>query len=128
MFFDGECGLCDRTVRWLIASDPGALLRFCPLQSPHALELLPGIPRSSFTDPGTLILLEQGALSFKSDAVLRILTLLGGWKAGAAGSARFIPLFLRDRCYDWVARNRHRWFPAGQHCMNDPGIRGRFIG
>ena len=86
------------------------------------------MPPSSFADPGTLILLDQGLRYFRSEAVLRILNLLGGWKAGAAGGARFIPVSIRDLAYDWVARNRHRWFPSGNHCVHAPETRDRFIG
>ena len=36
LFFDGVCGLCDRTVTWLFEHDRRHVLRFAPLQGETA--------------------------------------------------------------------------------------------
>ena len=41
VFFDGECGLCDRTVQWLLNNDDNELLYFAPLQGEQAQRVLP---------------------------------------------------------------------------------------
>jgi len=40
-----------------------------------------------------------------------------------------IPKPLRDGVYNWIARNRYRWFGKKEACMvPTPEIRGRFLG
>ena len=41
VFYDGVCGLCDRTVRFLLRRDRRDRLRFAPLQGEVARKLLP---------------------------------------------------------------------------------------
>ena len=41
VYYDGVCGLCNRTVRWLIRHDRKRILRYAPLQSELARELPP---------------------------------------------------------------------------------------
>jgi predicted DCC family thiol-disulfide oxidoreductase YuxK len=47
--------------------------------------------------------------------VLRIVKALpGGWTL--LYPAILIPAFIRDRIYDWVARNRYAWFGKRTQC------------
>ena len=48
LFFDGDCGLCDRSVQWVFARlRPESPLQFAPLQGATADRLLPpGLPDS----------------------------------------------------------------------------------
>src|SRR4051812_39696374 len=50
LFFDGECGLCNRLVRLLLRIDHRARLRFAPLQGPVAQAYLRshGLPTVDF--------------------------------------------------------------------------------
>ena len=36
VLYDGACGLCDRTVQWILAHDPERRFHFAPLQGPTA--------------------------------------------------------------------------------------------
>jgi len=60
-------------------------------------------------------------------AALRIAEGLGGiWRL--ARILRFVPWPVRDAVYDWIARNRYRWFGKRAHCMAPtPALRSRFI-
>ncbi|MEK7246870.1 MAG: DCC1-like thiol-disulfide oxidoreductase family protein, partial [Chloroflexota bacterium] len=75
----------------------------------------------------TIVLIERGVAYTKSDAALRVARRLKGpvryWWA-----ARFVPSFLRDTAYDWIGRNRYRWFGRRDECMvPGPGVRERFL-
>lgn len=50
LFFDGECGLCNRVVRGLLRLDRAGQLRFAPLQGPtaQAYLLARGLPTKDF--------------------------------------------------------------------------------
>jgi predicted DCC family thiol-disulfide oxidoreductase YuxK len=76
----------------------------------------------------TNILLEQGRPWLKSESSIRILERLGlPWSLVAAG--RILPLTLRDRLYELIARNRLRWFGVRNVCfLLDPGQEHKFLG
>jgi len=133
LLYDGVCGLCQRTVRWLLRHDPEGRLLFAPQQWPLAAEVLarhaldPGQANSAvlvanFGGPGE-------SLALRSDAILGALTVLGGRWGVLARVGRLIPRSLRDRAYRWLARNRIRLFGAAELCaLPTPAERARFFG
>jgi predicted DCC family thiol-disulfide oxidoreductase YuxK len=125
IYFDGQCGLCDRFVQFVLRRDRAARYRFAPLQGSTARERVAASlgPESS----QTVILEEGGRFRVRSDAALAILTGLGGaWRL--AGLLRVIPRPLRDAVYDLVARNRNRWFGRLAECrVPEPAERDRFL-
>ena len=66
-------------------------------------------------NPQTFILIDGDRAYFRSDAALRIIARLPGWRWTAA--LRAIPPTMRDRVYDLVARNRYRWFGRLDTCV-----------
>jgi predicted DCC family thiol-disulfide oxidoreductase YuxK len=115
VFFDGLCPLCDGIVRGLLARDKKRSLLFAPLQGQTALEVLGGAEMKNLTSPDTVIAWDQEGFHFRSSAMLRILTRLGGpHKLWAA--LYVIPAFLRDAVYNWIASNRRRWFGKLDAC------------
>jgi predicted DCC family thiol-disulfide oxidoreductase YuxK len=130
VFFDGECGLCHRGVRFLAARDARARLLFAPLDGELARALLP--PSLRDTGPeGTLVLREpDGRTSVRAEAVLRALAATGGPWAAAGSIARAGSLVaLLDVAYRAVARRRDRWFGRSAECPlpDDPSLRERLL-
>lgn len=128
LFYDGHCGLCHGTVRFLLAADrEGARFDFAPLQGRTFQERVPEEKRRQLPD-SLVFLTADGNLLVKSQAVLHILTSLGGgWRLlGAVGG--LLPRAMRDGLYDVVARVRHRFFakPADVCPVVPPALRGRF--
>lgn len=124
VYFDGVCGLCNRFVDFGLRHDRQRRLRFAPIQGETAAQRLPS---DLATDPTTIVLEEDGNLRFRSDAILRILHLLGGgWRL--LGGFRIIPRPLRDVIYDWIARNRYTWFGKRETCrLPTPEEREAFL-
>lgn len=124
VLFDGDCGFCDRGVRFIYARDPAGKFRFAPLQSDAGRRLLRahGLPENALD---TLVLIEKGRAHVRSDAVLRIARRLGrAWPL--LGALRLVPRRVRDAAYDAVARRRHRL--EGETCgMPPPGLRARIL-
>lgn len=119
MVFDGACPMCSGSARLVLRRDRRARIRVASAQSPlgQALYRHYGLKAD---DPQTLILLQDGRAHLRSDAVIRIAQALGG--AGRlALPARILPRALRDAAYDWVARNRLRFWPDNV-CELSPGI------
>ncbi|MBK7833023.1 MAG: DUF393 domain-containing protein [Gemmatimonadetes bacterium] len=46
LLYDGECGLCDRTVQWVLKRDREGSMRFAPLKSAVGREALARLPRA----------------------------------------------------------------------------------
>lgn len=125
LIFDGVCNLCNQSVQSLIKLDKQERFHFASLQSDFGLALLAERPELQQVD--SVILLEGNIHYQKSDAILRILYHLGGWKRGLY-FFRLIHRPLRDRLYDWIARHRYRWFGKRETCMvPTQELRQRFL-
>jgi len=126
ILFDGVCNLCSGFVQFVVPRDPEGKFRFASLQSDIGTELL--AEHDLPTDELESIVLIEGDESYvKSSAVIRIATLLGGIYA-LLWPFQFLPRFIRDRVYDFVANNRYKWFGQKDRCMMPTeDISGRFL-
>ncbi len=134
LFYDGDCGFCHRSVRFILAEEantPEPLqLRFAPLGGPTFASALAASELSSDDSlPDSLVLAdERGRLWTRSRAVLEIAARLGGiWRALAL-VGRLVPERLFDRAYDSIARVRKRLFdqPEDACPILPPDLRTRF--
>ena len=124
VFFDGVCGLCNRFVDRLLRVGRKRVLRFAPLQGRTAQERLPAGMADALE---SVVYLRDGAVIQRSDAALWILIDLGGWRVMYRGFF-IVPRFVRDAVYDWIARNRYRWFHKYETCrLPTPEERARFL-
>ncbi|WNC16954.1 thiol-disulfide oxidoreductase DCC family protein [Brevibacillus brevis] len=126
LLFDGVCHFCNGAVQFILRRDPHGRIHFASLQSAKGQELL-----SAFQYEGNLqsvVLIENGKLYTKSDAILRVGRKLNGAWPFLATAARMLPRSLRDPIYDWIARNRYRWWGQAKQCMlPTPEARARFL-
>ena len=132
ILYDGVCGLCNRSVQFLLKHDKDGRLQFASLQSDFARKILArhGINPDQLDTLHVVVNYEQPdeTILNRSNAVLRAGSELGGiWKTLAA-VARIVPAPLRDLGYRLVARHRYRLFGKFETCMlPDPGQRSRFL-
>lgn len=113
VFFDGDCGVCNFWVQWILKRDKKDRFLFASLQSDFGQQFL--TERKLNTEVfNTLYLWKPNHYYLeKSKAVLQIAHLLGGiYKFSAIG--KIIPGFLSDQIYDAVSRNRMKL--ANQKC------------
>ena len=124
VFFDGVCGLCNRFVDFVIKRDRKQVFLFAALQSDRAARLL---PETLAGNDDTVVLLHEGATLVRSEAVLRIVGLMGlPWSALTA--FRIVPGAILDRLYDAVARRRFSIFGRREVCrVPAPEERSRFL-
>jgi predicted DCC family thiol-disulfide oxidoreductase YuxK len=116
VFYDGFCRLCGGFVSFLVKRDKAKKMRYRPLQTPEAQALL----KIDLQNLDTIALHKNGRVYIKSAAALRALALLpGAWKL--APVFLIIPRPLRDAVYDFVGRNRYRWFGRNSTCFLPPG-------
>jgi len=129
VFYDGECGLCHRTVRFALAEDPaGTCFRFAPLQGPTFAESVTAAERARLPD-SVLVRTREGRLLERSSAIARMLSSLGGLWRVAGALLTLVPGPLRDLGYDAVARVRKRLFaePKGLCPVLPAELGGRFL-
>lgn len=125
VLFDDECHFCDWSVQFIIKRDPEGLFHFASLQSEVGLALLElyDVP----SDIESMVFVENGKAYVKSGAALRICRYLqGAWKL--LYIFRMIPIPVRDRVYDWIVKNRYKWFGKKESCrLLPPSDRKRFL-
>lgn len=114
LLYDGECGFCNFWVNWVMRNDRKGVFNFASLQGNYGQNFLTDkkLPLERFK---TLYLIRpNGVVDEKSDAVIKICSLLGGWYKMAVGFKIF-PKFIRDKIYDLIAKNRRK-LAMGNNC------------
>ncbi len=126
VLFDGDCGLCNGVVNFVLRHDERGRFRFAPLQSPAGQSFLRryGLPPEGVN---SMVLLENGRFFTRSTAALRLARRLGGvWSL--LYCLIIVPLPVRDFVYGLVAKYRYRVFGRSASCtMPTPEHRKRFI-
>jgi predicted DCC family thiol-disulfide oxidoreductase YuxK len=124
--FDGVCALCSRWVRFLLRFDTRGRYRFAAMQGAQGRALLQARGLDP-EDPTSFLLLDAGRAWTDTDAIIRVLTGLGGaWRL--LGVLRWVPRSLRDHAYRALARNRYRWFGRHDTCfLPTPAQAARFL-
>ena len=127
ILFDGVCNLCDSSVQFVIRHDKRDRFRFIPLQSELGKKIINHLGISDLTIDST-ILYEHGKAYYKSDVALKILkeTNSGVYKCLLVFS--LFPKTFLDYIYDYVAKNRYKWFGRKESCMIPiPELKSKFL-
>lgn len=134
LLFDGVCNLCDRSVQFVIHHDPEGKFKFAALQSGYAARILKDYPEvgqrnNAGPDPdwGSIVFILNGKAYTRSKAVLKIMGALGfPWKLATV--FYILPRAFRDKLYNFIAKNRYRWYGKKDHCMvPTPELSDRFM-
>lgn len=116
LYFDGVCNLCNSTVQFIIKNDKRKELKFASLQSEVGQKVSKQLEEKYGSTPDSLVLQHKDKLYIKSDAALQVSRLMGGtWPMLA--TFLIVPRFIRNGIYDWVARNRYKWYGKQDECM-----------
>lgn len=106
VFYDGDCGFCNRSVQFVLKNDTKKDIFYAPLQGVYAKDFFQknsvGMP-----DMSTFYFFDGKKLYERSSAGLRVM-----------GKLRFpwplmlffivVPTFIRDGIYNTIAKRRHR--------------------
>ena len=113
-------------VNFVIRQDRKKIFRFTALQSKTGQELLQQyeLPADKLD---TFILIDKEKAYQKSAAGLRLYNKLP-WYWKWTQVFWIAPKFLRDAVYDFIARNRYKWFGKKDECMiPTPDVKDRFL-
>jgi predicted DCC family thiol-disulfide oxidoreductase YuxK len=126
VLYDGVCGLCARSVRWILRHERDHALMFAPLQGPTAAALRarhPRIPESI----DTVVFVDGGRAHLRSKAFLYLAQhLRAPWRW--AHAFRWFPGFVLDLGYRLIAVTRYRLWGKVDACeLPSPEQRARFL-
>ena len=126
ILFDGVCNFCNAGVSFIIRQDKKNIFRFAALQSKAGQQLLEkyNLPQKKFD---SFILIDKGKAYYRSTAGFKIYGKLP-WYWKWTQIFWIVPKFIRDGVYDFIARNRYKWFGRKEECMiPTPDVRNRFL-
>lgn len=127
ILFDGVCNLCDNVVKRVIAADHRDQFRFTSLDSELGQQILQQIGVDRAQTDSIVLYLPGEAYYIKSQAALMIAKYLGGWYS-LLTVFLILPTKLADSLYDFIAKNRYKWYGKKDQCMiPDESIRKKFL-
>ena len=124
VFYDGECGLCNRSVQFILKHERSNYLHFSSLQSSFTKDFF-SKHNMVAPDPETFIFFNGDRMLVRSEAALEVSKFLKqpyNW----ANILRWIPPSFRDYIYNLIAKNRHR-VPLKKCSIVNPEQRKRFL-
>ena len=126
VLYDGTCGLCHKSVKWILRHENDHEIHFAPLQGPTAAELRtkhPEIPENV----DTVVLVEDGKARLRSKAFFYISRhLRNPWRF--MYKLRWLPAIVLDLGYRLIAAIRYRVWGRADACeLPSPEQRQRFL-
>lgn len=115
ILFDGVCNLCNGAINYVIKRDQKNVFKFAALQSEIGQELTAKF-KIDGSKVDSIILIDGDKHYEKSTAALYIAKHLSGAYPLLFGFI-IVPKNIRNAVYDYVARNRYKWFGKKDKCM-----------
>ena len=116
ILFDGVCNLCNNAVAIVIKYDKKNTFLFAAIQSESGKKILDYLAIDISKTDSIILYEPKVSYDIKSTAALRIANDFGGiWKITKLGF--LLPKAFRDIMYDYIAKNRYKWFGKRDNCM-----------
>ena len=114
ILYDGVCNLCNHSIRFVVKNDKKGVFKMASLQSELGQQVLAKhhLDEKSFS---SFILIDNEKVYFKSTAALKVVKKLN-IPVKLLYIFIIIPPFIRNFIYDFVARNRYKWFGKSDVC------------
>lgn len=116
ILFDGVCNLCNGAMQFVIKHDKKDVFRFVALQSKRGAQIKSKIGYENENLDSFILVDDENNYFIKSSAAIEIARHLGGiWIIFLV--FKIIPIKCRDLIYDFIARNRYKWFGKKDNCL-----------
>ena len=128
ILFDGVCNLCNSSVLYVIKRDKKNIFLFTPLQSEVGKQIIRkfGIDTSQ-VDSIILYNPSKEVIAYKSTAALKVASNLG-FPTNILSVFIIIPNVIRNLVYDFIAKNRYKWYGKKESCMiPTPELKSKFL-
>lgn len=127
ILFDGVCNLCNTAVQTVIKYDTKNQYVFASLQSETGKQILQHLKIDTEKVDSIILYNPSIAYYIKSSAAIKIMnSFSGAWKLTHA--LWIFPTSFRDFIYDFIAKNRYKWFGKKKECMlPTPNLKSKFL-
>lgn len=114
LLFDGECGLCQKSIQFMLKHEKNNKLKFASLHSDKIKHILNTKPLKQYANlDKTMILIENNKIYTQSDAALQLIKYLNhNFKLFYISYG--IPKFFRNKIYQWIAKHRQVFFKSNE--------------
>jgi predicted DCC family thiol-disulfide oxidoreductase YuxK len=127
VLFDGVCNLCNSSIIYIIKRDKNDIFRFAPLQSEIGKEIIETYQIDSVKTDSILLYTPDKGLFSRSTAVLKVTSELS-FPTNLYAAFLIIPAFIRNMVYNFIARNRYKWYGKKESCMiSAPELKAKFL-
>ncbi|MGZ0017075.1 thiol-disulfide oxidoreductase DCC family protein [Yeosuana sp. AK3] len=127
ILFDGVCNLCNSSVNYVIKHDKNNVFMFAPLQSDVGQQIISKHHIDTKKTDSILLYSEENGIDYKSTAALKIAFHLG-FPNRLLSVFFIIPTFIRNWGYDYIAKNRYKWYGKKESCMiPTAAIKSKFL-
>ena len=127
ILFDGVCNLCNNSVQYVIKHDKKNQFMFTALQSDVGKKIIEAYNIDTKKTDSILLYSPEKGIDYKSTAALKIASKLG-LPINLMGVFFIIPPFIRNWVYDFIAKNRYKWYGKKDACMiPTPELKSRFL-
>ncbi|WP_370277510.1 thiol-disulfide oxidoreductase DCC family protein [Flavobacterium sp. J27] len=127
ILFDGVCNLCESSVQFIIKRDKKDLFRFVAIQSELGQQIIKHIGIDTSKTDSIILYIPEKAYYYKAEAALQISKRLKGVYA-ILGYLSFIPNPIKNTVYDYIAKNRYKWYGKKESCMiPTPELKAKFL-
>lgn len=127
ILFDGVCNLCESSVQFIIKRDPKDLFRFVAIQSELGQKIIKHIGIDTSKTDSIILYVPGQAYYYKAEAALLIAKDLSGVYS-LFGYLGFVPNSIKNVVYDYIAKNRYKWYGKKDACMiPTPELKAKFL-
>jgi predicted DCC family thiol-disulfide oxidoreductase YuxK len=127
ILFDGVCNLCNSSINYVIKYDKNDVFMFAPLQGEAGKQIIQKFHLDTSKTDSILLYSEEKGLQIKSSAALAIASKLG-FPRNLLTIFYIIPPFIRNWVYDYIAKNRYKWYGKKEACMiPTPELQVKFL-
>ena len=115
ILFDSKCNLCSKTVKRVMKLDKNKLFTFISNKSEYGKNIISKNNLNSVTTETIVLFTTENKFLIKSDAAISIAVKLNPLFL-IFNILFIVPKKIRDRVYDYVAKNRYKWFGENESC------------
>lgn len=127
ILFDGVCNLCNSSVQYVIKHDKKNQFLFTALQGETAKAILKEFRIDSSKIDSIILYEPDKGVSLKSTAALKVASKMG-FPTNLMAVFFIVPVFIRNWVYDFVAKNRYKWYGKQESCMiPTPKLQAKFL-
>ncbi|MCZ8090472.1 MAG: DCC1-like thiol-disulfide oxidoreductase family protein [Flavobacterium sp.] len=115
VLFDGVCNLCETSVQFIIQHDKNDVFLFAAIQSEIGQKIINHLGLENRGIDSIIFYEPNQAYYYKAEAAKLILKELNTWKSFLYP---LIPTgMIGNFFYDYVAKNRYKWYGKKESCM-----------